>query len=228
MTEMVREGFQKELEKLQEEILELGRMVEEAVRTAVKALVTQDRALAQTVVAGDIRINQKRLAIEQRVLELLATQQPMASDLRTLTAILHIATDLERMGDHAEGLGKIVLRLEHEPWIKPLIDIPRMLDIALEMLEGALQAFLARDAESARRIALRDDEVDALHDQIHRELFLLMIENPRNVTQATYLMWASHGLERIADLATNICERVIFVVTGVMEELNLPPLTPHS
>lgn len=222
---MVRESFQRELEKLQEEVLELGGMVEEAVRAAVAALKARDRNLAREVVAGDARINKKRLEIEEKALELLATQQPMAGDLRVLTAILHIVTDLERMGDHAEGLGKIVLRLGDEPWIKPLIDIPRMSEIALEMLREALRAFLARDAEAAKRIALRDDEVDALHDQVHRELFLLMIENPRNVTQATYLMWASHGLERIADLVTNVCERVIFVATGVMEELNLPRLS---
>lgn len=218
---MVRESFQKELEGLQGEVLELGRMVEEAVRRAVEALKRRDRQAAKSVVAGDATINKKRFDIEERCLGLLATQQPMAGDLRVLTAILHIATDLERMGDHAEGLGKIVLMLGDEPWIKPLIDIPRMTDIGLEMLREALGAFVARDPAAARRIALRDDEVDALHDQIHRELFLLMIQNPRNVTQATYLMWASHGLERIADLVTNLCERVIFVATGVMEELNV-------
>ncbi len=218
---MVRESFERELRKLQEGVLELGSLVEQAIRQAVEALKARDKAKARQVVQGDALINCKRLEIEEKCLELLATQQPMARDLRVLTAVLHIATDLERMGDHAEGLGKIVLRLEEEPWIKPLIDIPRMTDIAITMLRDALQAFVRGDVEEARKIAMRDDEVDALHDQVHRELFLLMMQNPRNVTQATYLLWATHGLERIADLVTNICERVVFVVTGMMEELNV-------
>ncbi len=218
---MVRESFERELRRLQQEVVELGAMVEEAIQKAVEALKARDKALAREVVHGDALINRRRLEIEERCLELLATQQPMARDLRIFTAVLHIVTDLERMGDHAEGLGKIVLRLEDEPWIKPLLDIPRMRDIAVAMLRDALQAFVHSDAQEARAIAQRDDEVDALHDQVHRELFFLMIQNPRNVTQATYLMWATHGLERIADLVTNVCERVVFVSTGVMEELNV-------
>lgn len=117
-------------------------------------------------------------------------------------------------------MARLVLRIGDEPLIKPLIDIPRMAELAAGMLRDSLQAFLARDAARARAVAARDDEVDALHDQVHRELFLLMIENPRTITQATYLMWASHGLERIADLVTNVCERVVFVATGTLEDLN--------
>jgi phosphate transport system protein len=148
----------------------------------------------------------------------------MASDLRVLTAILHIATDLERMGDHAAGVARLVVRMGDEPLIKPLVDIPRMAEIVGEMLIEALDAFLSRDEGMARQVAARDDEVDVLHDQVHRELFLLMVQNPRNITQATYLMWASHGLERIADLVTNVCERVVFVAKGTLEDLNEPHL----
>lgn len=218
---MVREGLNRSLQALEEEVVKLGQAVAQALRRALESLRTQDLELAQAVVAGDQEINRHRFAIEEKCLELLATQQPMATDLRLLTAFMHIVTDLERMGDHASGLARITLLIGKTPLIKPLVDIPRMTEIALSMLEGALGALRRRDAEAARLIALRDDEVDALHDQIHRELFLLMIQDPRNITQATYLMWASHNLERFADLVTNVCERVIFVATGRMEELNV-------
>jgi len=219
---MVREGFERELKALEREVVALGEAVGEAVRQAVNALRTRDVPLAQRVDADDDAINQKRFELEERCVALLATQQPMASDLRVLTAVLLIASDLERMGDHAAGVARLVLRIGDEPLIKPLVDIPRMADIVREMLSGALIAFLNRDEATARRTAARDDEVDALHDQVHRELFFLMIQNPRNITQATYLMWASHGLERIADLVTNVCERVVFVATGTVEDLNQP------
>ncbi|MEN3009859.1 MAG: phosphate signaling complex protein PhoU [Candidatus Bipolaricaulaceae bacterium] len=218
---MVREGLVRSLQALEEEVEGLGRAVAQALRHALHSLKAQDLELAQAVVSGDLEINRQRFAIEEKCLELLATQQPMATDLRLITALMHIVTDLERMGDHAAGLARITLLIGKTPLIKPLVDIPRMTELALGMLEGALDALRRRDAEAARRIALRDDEVDALHDQVHRELFLLMIQEPRNITQATYLMWASHNLERFADLVTNICERVIFVVTGRMEELNV-------
>ncbi|MCS7216143.1 MAG: phosphate signaling complex protein PhoU [Candidatus Bipolaricaulota bacterium] len=218
---MVREGLVRSLQALEAEVEGLGRAVAQALRHALHSLKAQDLELAQAVVSGDLEINRQRFAIEEKCLELLATQQPMASDLRLITALMHIVTDLERMGDHAAGLARITLLIGKTPLIKPLVDIPRMTELALGMLEGALDALRRRDAEAARRIALRDDEVDALHDQVHRELFLLMIQEPRNITQATYLMWASHNLERFADLVTNICERVIFVVTGRMEELNV-------
>jgi len=219
---MVREGFERELKALEREVVALGEAVGEAVQQAVNALRTRDVPLAQRVDADDDAINQKRFELEERCVALLATQQPMASDLRVLTAVLLIASDLERMGDHAAGVARLVLRIGDEPLIKPLVDIPRMADIVREMLSGALIAFLNRDEATARRTAARDDEVDALHDQVHRELFFLMIQNPRNITQATYLMWASHGLERIADLVTNVCERVVFVATGTVEDLNQP------
>lgn len=217
---MVREAFARELRALEEEVVLLGEAVAEATLRAVDALRRKDAALARKVDEDDEGINARWLALEERCLELLATQQPAAGDLRVLLAIVHIATDLERMGDHAAGVARLVLRIGDEPLIKPLIDIPRMAELAAGMLRDSLQAFLARDAARARAVAARDDEVDALHDQVHRELFLLMIETPRTITQATYLMWASHGLERIADLVTNVCERVVFVATGTLEDLN--------
>lgn len=219
---MVREVFERELRALEGEVVALGEAVGEAVRAAVDALRTRNVDRAKRVDRADDEINQRRLDLEERCLALLATQQPTAGDLRVLTAILHIATDLERMGDHAAGIARLVIRMGDEPFIKPLIDIPRMAELVGEMLRGALKAFMRRDAGLARRVADRDDEVDALHDQVHRELFLLMIQDPRTVTQATYLMWASHGLERIADLVTNVCERVVFVVSGTLEDLNRP------
>ncbi len=219
---MVRDVFARELRALEEELAGLAAEVGRAVERAVHALRAQDVALAREVDEGDEAINQRRTALEERCLALLATQQPTAGDLRILTAALLIATDLERMGDHAAGIARLAIRIGQEPLIKPLIDIPRMAELAVGMLREATEAFLSRDAEAARRAAARDDEVDALHDQIHRELFFLMIANPRTITQATYLMWASHGLERIADLVTNVCERVVFVVTGELEDLNRP------
>ncbi len=218
---MVRESLNRSLQALEEEVEGLGQAVAQALLRALESLKTQDLELARAVVADDQEINRRRFALEEKCLELLATQQPMATDLRLLAAFMHIVTDLERMADHAAGLARITLLIGRTPLIKPLVDIPRMTEIALSMLEGALEALRRRDPEAARTIALRDDEVDALHDQIHRELFLLMIQDPRNVTQATYLMWASHNLERFADLVTNVCERVIFVATGKMEELNV-------
>ncbi|QAA76726.1 MAG: Phosphate transport system regulatory protein PhoU [Candidatus Bipolaricaulis sibiricus] len=219
---MVREAFERELRALEGEVVGLGEAVAEAVRGAIYALRTRDADLAERVDRADDDLNRRRFDLEERCLALLATQQPMASDLRVLMAIVHIATDLERMGDHAAGVARLVIRMGNEPLIKPLVDIPRMADLVVSMLDEALGAFVRRDAAAARRAAARDDEVDALHDQVHRELFLLMIQNPSTITQATYLMWASHGLERIADLVTNVCERVVFVAQGVLEDLNQP------
>ncbi|MDO8672563.1 MAG: phosphate signaling complex protein PhoU, partial [Dehalococcoidia bacterium] len=154
-------------------------------------------------------------------LSLMATQQPMARDLRLIIAVLLIGTELERMGDHAEGIAKITLMLADEPLLKPLVDIPRMADKAREMLRRSLDAFIARDAEAAKKIAAEDDEVDALYDRVYQELLTFMISDPRNITRATHLLWVAHNLERIADRATNICERVVFTVTGRMEEINV-------
>jgi phosphate transport system protein len=145
----------------------------------------------------------------------------MAVDLRVLAAVINIITDLERIGDHAEGIAKINISIGEEPLVKPLRDLPRMSEIGLSMLDRCMKAFVNRDIEAAKKVCNDDDEVDALYDQTYRELLLIMIENPRTIHGATYLIWAAHNLERIADRVTNIAERVVFMVTGKMEEMNI-------
>lgn len=216
---MPREVFERHLRELQDEVLTMGSMVEKSLERAIDALKRRDLNLAQRVVEDDSEIDQKRLEIEEGCINLIATQQPMAGDLRILVAILNLATELERMGDYAEGIGRITLTIGDEPHVKPLIDVPRMSEIAIEMLRGSLKAFMDRDAEAARQISRRDDEVDMLYDQVFRELISFMLEDPGTITRATRLLWVAHKLERIADRTTNICERVVFVVTGELEEM---------
>jgi phosphate transport system protein len=219
-----RTQFHRELERLQDEVLVLGSMVEKAVSRSVDALRARDVGLARALEAEDILINRKRFEIEEAALLQIATQQPMASDLRRLAAVLHIVTDLERMGDYAAGIAHICVEIGDQPHIKPLIDIPRMSDKAVSMLRRALDAFVERDVEAAIAIAAEDDEVDALYQQVYRELLTIMLANPRTIDQATHLLWAAHNLERVADRVQNICERVVFVVTGRMRELSRGPL----
>ncbi|OHB74607.1 MAG: phosphate transport system regulatory protein PhoU [Planctomycetes bacterium RBG_16_41_13] len=218
---MTREAYHKALINLQDEVLEMAGMVANAIKKSVESLQKRDINESKTIITNDSFINKKRFAIEERCISLIATQQPMAVDLRVLTSILSIITDLERMGDHAEGIAKISLLIGDEPLVKPLIDIPRMSDIGLSMLDKCLKAFVNRDVEAARLICNEDDTVDALHDQVYRELLILMIQNPKIIHQATYLTWVSHNLERIADRVTNIAERIVFMVTGKMEEMNV-------
>ena len=218
---MTREAYHKALINLQDEVLEMAGMVANAIKKSVESLQKRDINESKTIITNDSLINKKRFAIEERCISLIATQQPMAVDLRVLTSILSIITDLERMGDHAEGIAKISLLIGDEPLVKPLIDIPRMSDIGLSMLDKCLKAFVNRDVEAARLICNEDDTVDALHDQVYRELLFLMIQNPKIIHQATYLTWVSHNLERIADRVTNIAERIVFMVTGKMEEMNV-------
>jgi len=218
---MTREVYHKALKNLQDEVLKLGEMVANAIGKTVEALRKRDMDTSKEIIKNDLLINKKRFDIEEQCISLIATQQPMAVDLRVLTSILSIITDLERMGDHAEGIAKITLLIGDEPLVKPLVDIPRMADIGLSMLDKCLKAFVERDVEAARLICNEDDQVDALHDQIYRELLLLMIQDPKISHQATYLTWVSHNLERIADRVTNIAERVVFMVTGKREEMNV-------
>jgi phosphate transport system protein len=215
-----RSGFHRELERLQDEVLVLGSMVEKAVTRSVDALRARDTNAARALRAEDVLINRKRFEIEEAALLQIATQQPMASDLRRLAAILHIVTDLERMGDYAAGIAQICVEIGDEPHIKPLIDIPRMAEKAVSMLRRSLDAFVERDVAAAEAIAAEDDEVDALYQQVYRELLTIMLANPRTIDQATHLLWVAHNLERVADRVQNICERVIFVVTGRMHELS--------
>ncbi|MCH7553579.1 MAG: phosphate signaling complex protein PhoU [Chloroflexi bacterium] len=218
---MTRTSFEQELLELQDSVLVLGSMVEKATIKAVEALKNRDVESARRIIKEDELVNAKRFEIEQKGLRLLATQQPMASDLRTIVAVLQMTVDLERMGDHAEGIAKVVTLIGDEPLIKPLVDIPRMRDLALSMLRRALKAFVERDIEAARQVCRDDDDVDALHDQVYHELITYMLKDPRNITQATYLTWVAHNLERIADRSTNLCEQVVFIVTGKREQMGV-------
>ena len=216
-----RETFERELQRLQDEVLVLGSMVENALIESVEVLKRRDMEGAQRLIAGDRLINQKRFAIEEDALALIATQQPMAGDLRTLAAVLEIVTELERMGDYAKGIARINLMMGEEPLLKPLIDIPRMAEKARDMLHRALDAFVRRDVALAQAIPAEDDEVDALYNQVYRELLTYIMSDPRTIDQANYLLWVAHNLERTADRVTNICERVIFTVTGELMELDV-------
>jgi phosphate transport system protein len=217
---MPRDTFDSQLKALQDTLVRMGAMVDSALERSIKALVLHDPDLARQVIADDLHINRAQHEIEEQCIVLLATQQPMAGDLRIIVAILNIVVELERIGDYAEGIGKIALRLLEEPELKPLIDIPRMADIARELISQSLQSFVARDAGLARSVAERDDEVDALTDQVYRELLTYMLDDPKTIARATHLMWVSHNVERAADRATNIAERVVQLVTGDIEELN--------
>ncbi len=217
---MLRETFEEQLKGLQEDLLAMGDMVDRAIERSIQALADQDVKLAQKIIDDDDLINQAQREIEEKCLVLIATQQPMASDLRVIASVSSIATELERMGDHAEGIGKITLLMADQPLLKPLIDIPRMAEKGRSMLRQQLEAFVRRDIELARSVASGDEEVDALYDQIYRELLVFMMNDPRTISRATHLLWVAHNLERIADRTTNIGERVIFLVTGQVEELN--------
>ncbi len=216
-----RATFDRQLAGLKDEVLILGSMVDKAIARSVEALKRRDRNEAEMIISEDMKINRKRFDIEEKCLLLLATQQPMASDLRVIAAAMSIITDLERMADHAEGIAKINLMMGDEPLLKPLIDIPKMADKARDMLRRSLDAYVDRDADGARKLAAEDDEVDHLYNLVYHDLLDIMIKDPDTITRATYLLWTAHNLERIADRVTNICERVVFMVTGQMEETNV-------
>ncbi|MCH8242785.1 MAG: phosphate signaling complex protein PhoU, partial [Planctomycetes bacterium] len=204
---MTRIGFEHQLEELKDDMLTLGSMVEKAVIKAVDALKRRDFDTSQRIIEEDAMINHKRYEIEETCLRLLATQQPMASDLRTIISVLHITVDLERMADHAAGIAKISLLIGDDPLIKPLVDIPRMAELVLDMLRRSLDSFINLDVALAKQVCRDDDEVDDLHDQVYRDLLNIMLEDPGTINQATYLTWVAHNLERIADRSTNISER---------------------
>jgi phosphate transport system protein len=218
---VTRTAFERQLAEIQEDMLVLAGMVESAIERGIEALKNRDVDLARQIIADDAKINHKRYETEEKCLELIATQQPLAGDLRTIVAVLYIIVDLERMGDHAEGIAKIAIMLADEPPLKPYIDIPRMAQVGIRMLMDSLEAFKHRDTELARAVCSRDDEVDALYDQVYRELVTYMLQDPRTIERATHLTWVAHNLERIADRVTNICERVVYLVEGRIEELNV-------
>ncbi len=210
-----------QIRALRDDVVAMASMVDKAVARAVETLERQDVAAAREVVAADRAINAQRWATEERALLIIATQAPMAGDLRTIAAVIHIVTDLERMADHAAGIAKITIETAREPLLKPLVDLPRMGEIARAMLADSITAFIEEEDAAARAVAARDDEVDLLYDQIYRELLTYMLADPSTINRATHLLWAAHNLERIADRVTNVCERVVFAVTGSMEEFNV-------
>lgn len=216
-----RASFDRELEDLQGQVRLLGSMVDRAIDRSISALKRLDQQDARQLISDDHLINEKRFEIEEQAIRLIATQQPIARDLRTIVAVLNIIVELERMGDYAVGIAKIVCMHLDQPLIKPLIDIPRMAEKARSMLQRSLDALIARDSEAAKRIAAEDDEVDALYDLVYHELLSYMIADQKNIDRATWMLWTAHNLERIADRVTNICERVVYEVTGRMEEMNV-------
>jgi phosphate transport system protein len=213
-----REVYNRQLRQIQDEVLLLGSMVEQAMLNAVDALKRRDIQAAKKIYHEDSAINEKRFAIENAVLILIATQAPMAHDLRMLAAILEIITELERMGDYAKGIGRVVVRLGEDPIPTPQREISRMAELAVSMLHRALSAFVIEDIETASRIPREDDEVDALYTQTYHQVVASMIANPEIIDRANLLMWVVHNLERMADRVTNICERTVFVHTGELLE----------
>jgi phosphate transport system protein len=216
---MTRETLDRKTQELLDEILLLGSMVEEAILSAVESLKKRDLVAAKRVYKSDSDINKKRYEIENEALILIATQQPMARDLRVMASIIEIAGELERIGDYAKGIALINIRIGDEPLIKPLIDVPRMAEITVDMLHHALGAFAESDLETARKIPEEDDAVDVLYNQVYRELLTFMIKDPSTIDNATYLLWVAHNLERAADRVTNICERTLFVESGELVEI---------
>lgn len=217
---MVRHFFEEQIRELLEDLLEMGQMVTDSIQNSVQALSQQDVELARHVVDYDDEVNAIQQEIDEKCLVLLATQQPMASDLRAILAISNIAAELERIGDYAEGIARLAIKLSDRPLLKPLIDIPRMAEVGQRMLTTALEAFARQDVAAAETVGKDDDEVDALYDQVYRELLVYMMEDPRTITQATYLLWVAHNLERIGDRTTNIAERVVFLNSGKIVDLN--------
>jgi phosphate transport system protein len=217
---MARIQFTRELERLQDEILLLGSMVRQALSEAVTALCARDLEAARRIINGDREINRRRFTIEDDCLSLIAMQQPAAGDLRLIAAMLEISSELERIGDYAKGISKINLMMGPEPFVKPLIDIPRMCDKVAELLARALDAFVNQDVEAARAIPLEDDLLDDLYNSINRHLIAMILQNPAVIDHANYLSWVAHNLERAGDRVTNICERVVYTVTGEFVEFD--------
>jgi phosphate transport system protein len=215
-----RETLDRAIDEILQQVLIQGSMVENALRDSVTALKNRNIDDAKIIYISDRQINKKHFDIEEAVITLIATQQPMARDLRLLAAILEITTELERMGDYAKGIARITVRIGRDELLKPISEIPPMADVCISMLHQALRAFVDRDAEAARSIPKQDDQVDAFYNRIYHKLMDQMISNPSTVDRANHLLWVAHNLERVADRVTNICERIVFVVTGEMLEMD--------
>lgn len=216
---MLRKTFEHEIQQVKDDVLLLGSMVEQAILSSVEALKKRDIKAAQEILSADKLINTKRFDIEHKLMILIATQQPMAHDLRLLASCMEIISELERMGDYAKGIANINIRMGDAPLLKPLIDVPRMAQKGVDMLHRALTAFVNEDVEEAQKIPVEDDEVDALYNQIYRELMTFVISDPTTMERANWLLWVAHNLERVADRVTNICERTVFIATGEMTEI---------
>jgi phosphate transport system protein len=216
---MLRKTFETELQQVKDNVLMLGSMAEQAILNSVEALKKRDLQASEKILEFDRQINKKRFEIENQLMVLIATQQPMAHDLRLLASSMEIISELERMGDYAKGIANINIRMGDAPLLKPLIDIPRMAVKGVDMLHRALTAFTNEDVEAARAIPVEDDEVDALYNQVYRELMTFVIQDPKTIERANWLLWVAHNLERVADRVTNICERTIFIATGDMTEV---------
>ncbi len=218
---MTREAFERDLRQLQDDVGQMGALAGDAIHRSVEALKARDLALAEQIIADDDRIDAVHLELEQRCMRLLATQQPMAGDLRFIASVFAITIDIERMADHAEGISRATKRLGSEPPVKPLIDIPKMDETIQEMLRETLAAFRAHDADLAARAAAKDDIVDGFRSQIFRDLLDIMIRDPETIPRALELIIVARHLERAADHITNIGERIVYMVTGEMKELNV-------
>lgn len=210
--------IQGQVEEINQKLIDMSKKVISAIDESVNALIDQDFEKAKLIKKEDKVINSIRWEIEDDCINLIATQQPVASDLRELIALLTINTELERIGDYASGIAKITLMIGKEKHVKPLIDIRRMREIAVDMIENAIKAYVNHNEQSARLIHSQDDDIDDLYNQVYRELISFMIEKPVNISQCTHLIWAAHNLERIGDRVTNICERIIYLVAGEMAE----------
>jgi phosphate transport system protein len=212
-------AFNKELQEIQDSVSNMGNAVTKAIDYSIEALKKRDLRLAHQVIADDAEINKQRFNIEAKCVELNANQHLNTGDFLIVVAVLYIITELERIGDYADGIAKIVVMIGDEPPLKPLIDIPRMAEITIDMVNKSIHSFVTRDIELAGRVVSMDSVVDGLFDQVFRELLTFMMMDPKTINRATRLMWVTHNLERAADRATNICERVAFMVTGKMEEM---------
>lgn len=217
---MPRESFDRQLQKIRDEVLLLGSMVEQAMQKAISALKSRDINMASELRDDDLLINEKRYAIENAVLILIATQQPIGHDLRMLAAILEVTTELERMGDYAKGIAKVVILLADRPFPVPMREITKMATLGVGMLHRALTAFMDCDVHLARAIPQDDDQVDALYNHVYHAVISSAISNPQLIDQANLLIWVAHNLERMADRVTNICERTVFTATGELLEMD--------
>ncbi|MBA3532426.1 MAG: phosphate signaling complex protein PhoU [Ardenticatenales bacterium] len=217
----IRGNFDQQLTNLGHRLLRMGSLVDEAIDHATRSLVERDSDLALDVIRKDSEINTLRYSIEEQSYTLLATQQPLAGDLRRVAAAISIATNMERQADHAAGIAVLARRLNKEPELKSLMDIPRMADTTRSMLRHSLDAYLSADAELARAVATEDAEINELNEKVLQELLRCMIDDPRTIRRATYLLWVSHNLERIGDRTKNICERVVYVATGELADFDV-------